>query len=181
MGQIVIYEGKTTDDYQNSVTFPPTAARQAGMQHAGDKIKEYLLDDGGGNPRPFRKAILDVLDDLADAGSGYEVRYEFEQGGTKRSHQIRKLAGRRYVYQLVRASNNKDKGRLVLNIERDEKVTNVHNMHVTAPRRSDEATVFEYLGQVADDIEAIRDTDYAANKSKIQEYLQGAVTFQRCL
>ena len=180
MGQIVIYSGGTFTDDHDTAGFPGTKVlqRQGGMQYAGTEVERRLKAEG----QHFRKAILDTLRDLI-ADNNYEVRYEFENNlQIFKSFRLAVRTGRHYFFDLKKASNGADRGHLVLEIERDEKFEDVHVMHVTAPRRSDEATAFEYLANIATDIEQIRSGVAGApnNQTEIQNYLKGAVSFQRC-
>lgn len=182
MGKIVFYtSGPFNDDHASGTSFPGSKAveRQEGMQAAGKKLQAELQANGN----RFRKAFLDTLRHLINNEPGIEVRYEFQNASSQfRSFRITTRGGRPYFFDLKKAANGNDRGHLVLDIERDEKFQDVHVMNVTAPRRSDAATAFDYLADVAGDIEHIR-TGMAGppnNQNKIEDYLKGTISFQRC-
>lgn len=186
MGQIVAYDGGPyKSDYKHAESGEPTWApqdkRQLGMRELGIKLVDEYKQRGTG----FREAVRDTIKYFSDSSNGFELRYEFKnEQDEKKSYRI--IADQSLpsgLYRLVKAKNNVKKGWLQLEIEKDrvEKKIKLHRMHITAPNRFDKQDVFDYTEFLTEDLEQIRDQNYTANKTAMTNYLQGALTFQRCL
>lgn len=182
MGSIVFYrsaDANLTDD-----------ERRTGMVETGTALQTNLTN------LPFVQAMKKTLDDKISDNTNYRVRYEFkDQGGNDRSFEIGAPNG--WVYPLDTSAFGFGAA-LVPQITRDEvrqvKASNprffVAEMSVVAPRRSGEATAFDYLNALLSDLNAIRDAETgfsggtgdqeAAALEQQKKYMTAALCFQRC-
>lgn len=178
MGSIVVYHNSPADGNPTQ----KQANRQTGMRYLGIRLDYHFKQTSN-----FKRAIIASLDDLvvrpAPDGNDYIVRYEWKKlvsAGPPPTYQdklwrvalVDPTKPGSKLYRLTNVAGN-PRGYLNLEIEKDEKSQKVFDMHVSIPRRAEDANVWNYFDGLLGDVGATANTNN-------NNYLRAALTFSRC-
>lgn len=180
MGQVVVYKLAAGADPKAEIY---TAVERAkGMRDLG-KLLETLLNKARRKyPKRISQLIKYFIDDVR-----YQVHYEFEGSAGMERYKMKQDPEEILGYDLIAWEDDGtgniveiDKGYLELSVRKDSNdADNVHKMNVTIPRRLDVAAgkqVFGYVSTLLTDLPLA-----GGGQGAKEDYLKGAITFQRCL
>lgn len=172
MGKFTVYRNPNSpgsyDDTEGDSGFPDKHLRRDGMQELG-KIVQCMIKPGKDETEVIEETIKHFI-----CSDEYEIRYEFAGPMSLRVSKVAKSNKNKIVLELVKPKDGTVEGEVTVNIERDKKTNNKHEMNIALPE-----TGFDYLPALVGDVVSLYDPD--PKEEAHLNYMKGALTFQRCL